>query len=311
MIRARFVQQPLGLVFRRLCASVLGAALLCAAVPTHAAAPDSSEVERLYLQGQERMDESDYRGAAESWTRLLGVLPESGENQATRESVIISILDAYMKAYNGLVDESGNKDISHLRAAKTTLDRYYSDFKSTHGDRVAVSDAVQEHAALLERTLERAQDEQRRNSDTVPPPPPPDERKGDDGGKPKVVVVTTNNGTGLIVGGAVVAAMGLGALAMIPVGVVRGNTAEGDYERSIPGSPEQQRAEFDGHQADDILIAGAVLAPILLAGGSVMIAFGVKARKKWQRDQQNLFSTVRPAPVLTRSYAGFTLQGRF
>src|SRR5690606_10532450 len=214
MIRARFVQQPLGLVFRRLCASVLAGALLCTALPAHAS-PDSSEVERLYLEGQERMDASDYRGAAESWTRLLALLPESGENQATRESIIINILDAYLKAYNGMVDEAGNKDIANLRAAKTTLDRYYSDFKAIHGDRVAVSDAVQEHAAVLERSLQRAQEEEQKKPGAPPPTAGTNGPPASDTGKePKVVVLNNNNGTGLIVGGSVVIALGLVAVAM-------------------------------------------------------------------------------------------------
>lgn len=307
-----------------LCAPSLALCLVAGTVPQAEAslAPNQEEVERLYLEGQERVEAKDYKGAADSWTRLLSLLPESGDNQAIRESVIINILDAHIKAHNQLVDDKGNKDIGHLKSGKTTLDQYYAEFKGVHGDRVAVSAAVQEKAAELEAALQQAE----RDAAAKPPEPDPDpdgekkkdpEPKPDDG--PDIVVVNSqNNGNGLIIGGAVVAALGVGALVMIPVGSARGKTADeehqaaqADLEAGETTSPAVERALFDGEQANAILISGAVLAPLLLGGAAAMIVFGVKAKRRAQADEKKAMQLNGMAPQFGPGYAGFGLSGRF
>ena len=133
----------------------IGSAVLALALATPSAAfasmgPSNTEVEKLYSEGQDRAEAKDYTGAADSWTRLLNLLDESPDTQAIRESVIINVLEAHINAYNLLVDENGNKDISHLRKGKATLDDYYASFKEVHGERIGVSAAVQQKAEELE-----------------------------------------------------------------------------------------------------------------------------------------------------------------
>lgn len=281
--------------------------------------PSKNEVEKLYVEGQDRAEAKDYTGAADSWTRLLNILPESPDNQAIRESVMINVLEAHMNAFNLLVDQAGKKDIGHLRKGKATLDEYYGNFKTVHGDRVAISPAVQQKAAELEAMLAKAEDEAK----TAPEPDPKTTDTGDPRPKgeadPKVVVLEAqNNGNGLIIGGSIALALGVGALVMIPVGVARVNKSEKEFteaEQGLvddPGNPElinqRDKAEFDGKQGQQIWIAGAVLSPLLLAGGVVMIVFGVKARQKYNSQQARMPSLT---PALGRNYAGFQLSGRF
>lgn len=304
----------------RLLATAVVTALLTTAVPAQAvAAPNEAEIERLYVEGQERLEAQDYTGAAESWTRLMTLLPESGDNQAVRESVIINVLDAHLKAYNQLVDARGNKDISHLRAGKQTLDQYYADFKQVHGDRKGVSAAVQDKAAELERVLANAEATQGgTQTDT--------EADGDDGQtepivtpaqdtEPKkdrevIVLQAQNDGTGLIVGGAVTAALGLGALAMIPIGAVRGDQAEEDFDAATTPA-EEDAAEADGRQANAVLIAGAVLTPLLLGGATAMLVIGLRQRRKAKEEQMKVIRGAQVVPSFGRGFAGFTLTGRF
>ena len=129
--------------------------------------------------------------------------------------------------------------------------------------------------------------------------------------------MSQNNGNGLIIGGAVVTALGIGALVMVPVGSIRGNEAEEAFNEAQaildvdPDDPQaltdRERAEFDGQQANAILIAGAVLFPLLLAGGATMIAFGVKAKMRSRRSAAKLQLT----PSLGRRSVGFSLSGKF
>jgi hypothetical protein len=282
--------------------------------------PSKNEVEKLYVEGQDRAEAKDYTGAADSWTRLLNILPESPDNQAIRESVMINVLEAHMNAFNLLVDQAGKKDISHLRKGKATLDEYYGNFKTVHGDRVAISPAVQSKAAELDAMLAKAEDD----AEAKPDPDPKTTENGDPRPKtgdadPKVVVLEAqNNGNGLIIGGSIALALGVGALVMIPVGVGRVNKSEKAFTEAEeglqmdPGNAElinkRDKAEFDGKQGQQIWIAGAVLSPLLLAGGVVMIVFGVRAKQKYNSQHARMPSLT---PALGRNYAGFQLRGRF
>jgi hypothetical protein len=104
---------------------------------------------------------------------------------------------------------------------------------------------------------------------------------------------------------------------MVPVGVVRGKNATDDFNAAqdrVDADPNDtqarydlQRAEFDGEQADSILIAGAVLFPLLLAGGITMIVFGARQKKRSQRGAARMQLT----PSFGRGSAGFSLSGKF
>lgn len=307
----------------RLWAAVLATALVVATAPAQAAmAPNEAEIERLYVEGQQQLEAQDYTGAADSWTRLLELLPESGDNQAVRESVIINILDAHLKAYNQLVDESGNKDAAHLRSGKQTLDRYYSDFKRIHGDRKGVSAAVQDKAEELERTLAKAEESAGTTGateDDATEPTPVVSPAEDDQPKDREVIVlqAQNNGTGLIVGGAVAGALGLGALAMIPIGAIQGDQAEEDFNNATTDA-EETRAEDDGRQANAVLIAGAVLTPLLLGAAAAMLVIGFKQRRKAQEEQSRVMRGASLTPTFQvpghgrgAGFTGLTLRGRF
>jgi hypothetical protein len=221
-----------------------------------------------------------------------------------------------------LVDQAGKKDIGHLRKGKATLDEYYGKFKSVHGDRVAISPAVQQKAAEIEAMLRKAEDDAKNAPPPGPDPkadPDGDPRPGpDDDPDPKPVVLNAqNNGNGLIIAGSVVVALGIGAIVMIPVGSSRGKDATERFNsatQALEGDPnnptlinQRDKAEFDGKQADSILIAGAVLAPLLLAGGVVMLVFGIRAKQKYNSQQAQTVLT----PVVGRGFGGFQLRGRF
>jgi hypothetical protein len=296
--------------------ATLTLALALTGAPALAAGPSAGEVERLYVEGQQRAENKDYKGAADSWSRLLSILPESGDNQAIRESVIINVLDAHLKAYNQLVDESGNKDITHLRNGKQTLDQYYADYKQVHGDRVGVSAAVQDKAAELEAALAEAEENQSSGAATTNDPTPETEvlpegsTVPDDRGDKVIVLQAQNNGTGLIVGGSVLAALGLGTLVMIPVGSIMARNAETDFENATDQSARDD-AETRGQRGDAILISGAVLTPVLWGGAAAMIVFGIRARRRAKEEQQRAIQNISAAPVVTPRFSGFSLSGRF
>jgi hypothetical protein len=314
---------PAPIALRRLPARLLSLALASAVAlwqpAAHAAAPDSKEVQRLYLEGEERNAAKDYKGAYESWTLLMGKLPESAANQATRENVLLNIVEAHINAYNGMLTADNKKDISHLRGGKTTVDKYVADFSATYGDRKAVSPAVQEKINELNDLLKRAEEEEKAAATTTEPPPGGDGPKQQDviknDQKDVVVLEPQNSGNGLIVGGSVVTFLGVGALTMLIIGGVRGKKADEDYAaaQDMPDGPDKDlavdRAEFEGKQGNQLVIAGAVLAPLLLGGGITMLVFGIRQKQQAQRDRARAGATMMP--TFGRGFAGVAIRGRF
>lgn len=309
----------------RLAALAVAATLVVSASPAsaHIAPPNAQEIERLYLEGQDHYAAKDFKGAAEAWTRLLNLMPESGTNQATRENVLINILTAHLDAYRRMRNEDGSRQIEHLREGKKTLDQYYADFKQVHGDRTAVSAAVQEKGDEIELELTKAEEElaaaAARDEDGPDPVDPPGGAGagagGGDGGKEVVVVPgPQENGTGLLVGGSVVAVLGIAALAMIPIGVVRGRNAARDFDdgRDEGNMTKMDQAKFEGEQANKVLISGAILTPLLLGGAAALLAFGIIKRRQAHESRLRASKGVTGmSPVFDRSFAGFALQGRF
>ncbi len=319
-------RRPLRRLQQRFGALAVASALIGTSVPTVAfAAPSQEEVARLYSEGQDYMEAKDYKRAAETFTRLLNLVEESGENQAIRESLILNILDAHIQAYEGIVDAEGNRDVTQLEMGKETLQTYYADFQKVHGDSVAVLGEIQTMAAKLDKLLEEAQEKDE-------PLPVGDGGTGDDGKDEPTVVAPpptaappADNGMGLLIGGVALGVLGIGAAVMIPVGSVLGNTAEDDYnaaqvEFGEAGNDESlQRiaqgkiddANDDGQRANAVLISGAVLAPLLIGGSVALIVLGVKKRKKAQGVATRPVETLTASPSFGRGFSGFSLQGRF
>jgi hypothetical protein len=325
----------------RLASAALACTLAVTAVPARAsAAPDSNEIERLYNEGSQRNAVKNYSGAAESWTELLILLPEQSANQSTRESVLLNVLEAYMNAYNGMRNADNTKDIQHLRKAQRVLEQYLGAFQSAYGRGKGVSSAVQQAANELDELLKKAEEESRvpvtpvDDGKTTPPgdrgvvddPPPP----------PPIVLPPENNGIGLIAGGSVMLGAGLASLALIIVGGVDGKKAEQEFEKNdaeikdicmaMDTTTCAANTSLDGHErvptlvqnrdeakdvgdrSNALTIAGAVIAPLLLAGGATMLAFGIK-RNREAKAATRPNASFRPA--LGPRFTGFVIEGRF
>jgi hypothetical protein len=318
----------------RLLSAALGAAITIASLPASAAvAPSAAEIERLYSEGDKKNGEGDFTGAAESWTRALVLLPEEGANQATRENLLLNVLDAHINAYKRLPGEDGKKNIAHLQEGKKTYELYLQQYRAVYGSGRAISSAVQQKSDELNAALAKAEEENK-----VPEPVPEPTPDPIDGPKPTpdtpVGPQPQNNGMGLIVGGSITAALGLGGIGLLIGAGVASTRAEKDYElaqddaralcSSYPNncnnlSADQQAtyddllAEIDdadtrGRRANALQIVGGVMGGVLLAGGAAMLAIGIKRHRtaKAMRSGSAGF-----APAFGPTFAGAVLRGRF
>jgi hypothetical protein len=145
---------------------------------------DVGEIERLYVEGQNRYEASDYMGAAASWTELLDALPEEEESRVVRESVVVNVLDAHRTAYERLLDEQGNRVPEHLEAGLDVVATYRAAFAEAYGPDAAISAAVQVKMAELEDMLQRHHEPPRQDWSCLAPclqpclSPPLDDPRG-------------------------------------------------------------------------------------------------------------------------------------
>ncbi len=306
----------------RLLAATVALSFATASSNLQAAATQDSEVERLYVEGQDNYANGDFAGAADAWTRLLERLPEAQANRATRENVLLNVLQAHLDGYSRTRRDDGTKDVSHLRSAKDVLDTYFGDFKKAYGDRAAVSAAVQEKADELDAALAEAE--------KVVPPPALDDG-GDDGGDDgnddgaeddgggdgggdggKIIVLEReDDGTGLIVGGAVSAGLSLAGFGLLAAGGVIANRAETDYTNAGTDETARSEAEDRGRTGNALTITGAIVGPVLLITGGVLIGLGIKKRNDSKAIREEQLRSVSVVPTAGRGFGGLVLRGRF
>lgn len=335
MLDPRSVRQLPALVRSRLLSGAVAGALLVAAMPAQASlAPSAAEIERQYTEADKKNAEGDFKGAAELWTRLMVLVPEENANQSTRETLLLNVLDAHINAYNRLPTPEGKKDISHLQEGKKTFELYLQQYRAVYGSGRAISLAVQQKSDELNGLLTKAEEDAKGATVTPPDPavkPGPGEKPITEPPPPKLP--PENNGTGLIVGGAVTAALGFGAVGVLIAGAVGAPRAEEDYEVAQSGGlglcgtfPDTKCADLDATQGDQydeyksdledadqrgkvanaLTITGAILTPVLLGAGAAMLAIGIKRNRA-----SRVAAQASLAPAMSPTFAGAVLRGRF
>ena len=251
---------------------MLAAALLG---PSYTPSPAAREAN---TEAEVRFKAGDYGEAARAWVRIHELLPENEINRAERDNTLHLALIAFMQSYKDNRDQDVSRrallhDVQLLREGQAFFDGYEAEFKRVH--RKDVSTAARSFADELARLLAEGEAELEAEA-----PPPVIDRGGPGPGPGPIVKydIPRHNGVGLIVGGSLVLAAGLGTIPMIVIGAGRND-----------------------RQGDAMLTTGAVLGTLCLAGGATMLGIGIKRRL----DYTAFTPTVGPR------YVGFGLRGRF
>jgi len=116
-----------------------------------------SEIDRLYGEGQDKYDAGDFASASETWVRILDNTREVRPRKATREMLLLSVLQADIDAYNRTPLGDGTKNVEYLRSAKKALDTYTTLYHRAYGELAALGPAVLEKSAELDKLLAAAE----------------------------------------------------------------------------------------------------------------------------------------------------------
>lgn len=123
------------------------------------------------------------------------------------------------------------------------------------------------------------------------------------------------DGRGLIAGGSLLTAIGVGGLAMIGAGLAVGAKTQKDVNALNPSDIDfdSQVDELDkkGKGANTLAYIGIPVAAVGLAAGIALLAVGVKKRKKYRAEHGADETAFHVAPALGRGFAGLALGGRF
>lgn len=117
-------------------------------------------------------------------------------------------------------------------------------------------------------------------------------------------------GTGLIVGGAVAATVGVAGVSMAIAGLVISRGKQKEVEELMRPADDDEIAAIDeeGKQANLIAFIGAGIGAVGLAVGVPLLIVGAKKRKQ---GATTAATSLRVAPALTRTSSGLSLSGRF
>jgi hypothetical protein len=118
---------------------------------------DAAEIERLYLEGQDRYAANDFAGAAEQWTALLSALPERPTNREVRVNVLVNVIWAHLEAYRRTRMDDGQTDIEHLRKGQAVVDAYRRELREVYGEDAELHAAIERASNELEAELTDAE----------------------------------------------------------------------------------------------------------------------------------------------------------
>jgi len=292
----------------RLLAVLLAAALAGADPGTAlATAPEAQvdpldDAQRLYDRGKAKFETADYADAIELWTEAYAMVPEAAESSQIKVLLIYNIATAREKQFEV------SRDPGQLRQAAILLQSFeqsipvlYGEGEEAEAERVKVREKLAALEARL-REHEAAQgdgdgdegEEPTEPTTEVEPTTTPDE--GDE---------PAPGGRGLVIGGAVAGALGVGGLALMAAGLGMGARAN-DISDLPPDDIGGRRDRFDrGRTGNTLAIAGGVAGGVLLATGAVLLGIGLSRLRAGRSGNVAL----GPAPL--RGGAGLVLHARF
>ena len=268
------------------------------------AAPDSHEemqagaldqARELHQRATDMFKTSEFDRAIDLWLQAYSMVPPTEDNATIRNAIVFNLCKAQIEQY--YID----RDVTRLRKAQRLLRNYLADFRAVHGEGESAErekERVDEILSEIERELERAEGKQNTPEPTpavVEPLPTQDEEPA------KPIDKTPRPGTGLIVGGAVTTAAGLGLLGAMIGGSVRGKNLRNDADDPMTPAEDIPQLDADGKTANQLAIATGIIGGILLGGGVAMLVVGAKKRSQ----------SVAWSPVLSPGFVGISSGGRF
>lgn len=277
--------------------STPGEALAAPATEAEPAPSTTEQAEAKFREGQTKYETADYDAAILLWTDAYGLVESSPENAAIKALLIFNLAQAHVKAFEL------HEDTLHLKKARALLESYRSSLELLYADEAARADEsakIDATLADISAKLDAAEQPEPEPQPEQPPPPPQVDTPpaNPSPGNPLLFA-----GVGITVLGVAMGGVGLGLGAAWASGA---NDLSG-LDPSDLDAREQQFAR--GRRGNTLMIAGGVIAGVLIPTGVALLALGAKRNADARRSRQ------ARVPQLVPSFGprggGLVLSGRF
>ncbi len=284
------------------------ASLFTLTLPRHAiAAPAAGEAEPApspieqaeakFRAGQTKYETADYDAAIELWTEAYGLVESSPETAAIKALLIFNLAQAHVKAFEL------HEDTLHLKKARALLESYRASLELLYADEAARADEAAKIDATLADIAAKLDAAEQAEAEPEPAPAPPPPQVDAPPSNPSPGNPLLFAGIGVTVLGVAMGGVGLGLGAAWASGA---NDVSG-LDASDLDAREQQFAR--GRRGNTLMIAGGVIAGVLIPTGAALLAIGAKRNADARRSRQ------ARVPQLVPSFGprggGLMLTGRF
>jgi len=268
---------------RRLVACVCSLAMLTVGLATTPAAaalsPQVEEAKRLFQEGRAHFEISEYPEAVASF-REAYLQAEAIEDAELRDEVLVALL--YNLAQARLFAYKIDRDVAQLRQAQHLIERYLvlepSEVEREDGRKLK---------AEVDAELDAYQATKPAEPEVVEVAPEPEV-------EPVEKPIKSTAGRGFLIGGSVVTGLSAVGLGLMGFGLADGPGAQQAF-LDAPDAAGRERAVARGNRANDLAIAGGVVAGALLTAGVALIVTG--ARRKHTRTAPQLGLQLQPSQV--------------
>jgi tetratricopeptide (TPR) repeat protein len=289
---------------------LLALALALAPLELRAAPPSddaASAAQSAYEKGVAAYDTSDYEAAVELF-RTAFESARKIEDEQVRSFVIAALWFNLARAQSKAYDI--DRDSKRLRQAQDLIGKYLA----LNLDAAERTDAEAIQAEIERKLAGGGSEGGTGGTGTPPPDPQPTDGGGEGGGldtsdpgsatdKPEPRATERRPGRGLILGGAVLAGVGVAAGAgLVGAGAGMAGKARDEFQ-AAPDAAGRDDATAKGATANALGVTGMVAGGVLLVGGVALIVVGVRKNKSAGR--------LAFSPTLHPRGGGFVLQGRF
>jgi hypothetical protein len=262
--------------------------------PEVAAPPSTHDALRAFEGGFEAGQALLERGAplaaARTWVETAALLPESAEHRDNRAAVFNYVAEAYERALAGAAPRA------RLEEALAAFDAYVDGVHATYGaDAEVVPRVIAVRAAFRARLAEMNRTTPPTAKQPLAPAPAPIIAKK----------LETRPWGGLAAGGGAALGIGVGGLAMMAVGAVRGEALDRRFDDPARNcdrnAPTGECGEIfaAGKAMNTQMIVGAVIGAAGVVAGTTLVALAAHRRR------------TRVSPSVGPGFAGLVLRGQF
>jgi hypothetical protein len=245
-----------------------------------AAPAEDEDFASVFLEGQQRAERDDHVGAVGFYEKAFQLLPENGDNHQRRILILSALVHSQIAAH------ASTGEVRWLYSAKKTVSGYLNVLKAVYGKDANNLPGTAEGRRLAADVVTKMEGA---GADPDAPPPdlaeeePAEEAETQDPAEAtedpdEEEVGTSKPGLGLIVGGAVAAGLGVGAIGLMGFGLARGSSLSQDYQ-DVFTRAERDSLSSQGKTANTLAVVGGVAGGVLLGAGAALIVIGLKKRK--------------------------------